>query len=104
MLMTGSLPGLPKMHFGVVDVRDAAQAHLNAIKLEEAKNKRFILTKESWWFSEIARSLQAEFGTQGYNVTTGEFKYCTFRFFAVFSAKARTVLPFWGDEKIFDSR
>ena len=103
MLMGGTLPGLPRMNFGVVDVRDCAQAHLNAIKIEEAKNKRFILAKECWWFADIGKALQAEFGPQGYKVTTGEFRYCTFRFFAVFSAKARTVLPFWGDEKPLDN-
>ena len=91
------------MNFGVIDVRDCAQAHLNAIKIEKAKNKRFILAHEAWWFADLGKSLQAEFGPQGYKVTSSEFSYCTFRFFAVFSAKARTVLPFWGDEKPYDN-
>ena len=103
VLMTGAFPGLPKMNFPVVDVRDAAQAHLNAIKIEEAKNKRFILAKENWWLSDIGKSLETEFAPQGYKVTTGEFRYCTFRLFAVFSGKARAVLPFWGDEKVMDN-
>ena len=41
-MLMGVMPGLPKMWFPIVDVRDVAQAHLNAIKVPEAANKRFL--------------------------------------------------------------
>jgi nucleoside-diphosphate-sugar epimerase len=37
-MLLGVMPGLPKMWFPIVDVRDVAQAHLNAIKVPEARN------------------------------------------------------------------
>ena len=43
MFMLGEAPALPRLMNSVVDVRDAAFAHLQAIKVPEAKNKRFIL-------------------------------------------------------------
>ena len=38
MLLMGVMPALPKVMFPIVDVRDVAQAHLNAIKVPEARN------------------------------------------------------------------
>ena len=35
--------GLPRKHLCLVDVREVAQAHMNAIKIEQAANNRFIL-------------------------------------------------------------
>jgi len=37
-MLLGLLPGLPQVWFPIVDVRDVAQAHLNAIKVPEARN------------------------------------------------------------------
>ena len=42
-IMNGKYPGLPRISMPVVDVRECATAHLNAIKLQEAANKRFVL-------------------------------------------------------------
>lgn len=36
--MAGKFPGMPKIMFPIVDVRDVALAHLNGIKIEAAKN------------------------------------------------------------------
>lgn len=49
-ILTGKYPGTPKVMMPLVDVRDVAQAHLQAIKVDEAKNKRFVLSSESLWF------------------------------------------------------
>ena len=52
-ILTGSLKSIDKRGNGFVDVRDVALAHLNAVKIEEAKNKRFIVSNESIWFREL---------------------------------------------------
>ena len=50
MMLMGVMPGLPKMWFPIVDVRDVAQAHLNAIKVPEFANKRFALCGDTYNF------------------------------------------------------
>ena len=60
--MNGSLPGVPRVNLPIVDVRDVALAHLNAIKVPEARNQRFILSSQSIWFREIAEALKSKFG------------------------------------------
>lgn len=41
-LLSGSMPLAPKLSFGVVDVRDAAQLHLSAMLSPKAAGERFI--------------------------------------------------------------
>ena len=43
-LLGEKFPGMPKVQFAFVDVREVAFAHLQALKVEEAKNQRFILS------------------------------------------------------------
>ena len=38
----------------LVDVREVALAHVQAIKVEEARNRRFILVNNSMWFGDMA--------------------------------------------------
>jgi dihydroflavonol-4-reductase len=57
-LLSGKLPGMPKIMMSIVDVRDVAYAHLQAIKIEDAKNKRFILSSDSVWFKDVAEVLR----------------------------------------------
>ena len=38
MLMLGLMPALPKVMFPIVDVRNVAEAHLQGVKVEEARN------------------------------------------------------------------
>lgn len=52
--MTNKLPGIPKIFMPLVDVREVAQAHVNALKLDEAQGKRFILNGGGQWFTQIA--------------------------------------------------
>ena len=37
-VVNGEYPGLPRVSFPVVDVREIAQAHLQAVRVPEAKN------------------------------------------------------------------
>jgi len=82
----------------LVDVREVALAHLQAIKVPEARNKRFILVNTSLWFTEIARPLFDEFSTQGYNVKAGEMGYCTVSVLACLNSKAASMKKMWGAE------
>jgi len=81
----------------VVDVREVADAHLKAIKVAGAADKRFILSNRSAWFKEIAEMLKAEYG-RSYKIKAGDLKYCTMKFASYFDASAKLVLPLWNKE------
>ncbi len=70
-LMDGSMPGIPRLSFGVVDVRDVASLHVLAMKDPAAKGERFIaLAGEFMWIEEIAKVLRARMGDAAKRVPT----------------------------------
>lgn len=48
----GKPPNITKENLGFVDVRDVAQAYIQAIKVKAAKNKRFIISANDYKFKE----------------------------------------------------
>ena len=53
-LMNGKTPGLPRLGFAMVDVRDAADAHLAAMETPAAAGERFIASADFMWFKDGA--------------------------------------------------
>lgn len=68
--MMGKIPKLPKISNALVDVRDVAEAHLNAIKVPEAAGKRYLLTTETHYYVEIGQWLHAKHGDKYGKVCT----------------------------------
>jgi dihydroflavonol-4-reductase len=60
-LMNGKTPGLPRLGFSFVDVRDVAECHVRAMEMPEAAGERFLATEGFMWFSEAADVLRKEF-------------------------------------------
>lgn len=59
-LMRGKFPAAPNLSFGIVDVRDVAQAHLAAM-MHPAPSERYVCTSESVPLIEISKLLREEF-------------------------------------------
>ncbi|MEI5009461.1 hypothetical protein RB196_21105 [Streptomyces sp. PmtA] len=57
-MMNGDLPGVPVMHFGVVDVRDVVDLHLRAMLHPDAAGRRFIAGKGSSSLFGVANILR----------------------------------------------
>ena len=53
-IMDGSMPFLPNLSLGIVDVVDVAKMHLKAMTTEAANNKRFLLCTKNMWYKEVA--------------------------------------------------
>lgn len=51
--MTGTTPQA-RVRIGMVDVRDVAKAHLQAVQVDAAKNRRFVLISRCAWRREMA--------------------------------------------------
>jgi nucleoside-diphosphate-sugar epimerase len=70
-LLARETPLLPRLNMPVVDVRDVALAHMQAMLLPQAAGKRTIVhSGTGMWFEDVAKTLAAEFDPQGYNVPT----------------------------------
>ena len=71
-IVTGEEAEFAKESLGFVDVRDVSLAHLRALKVEEAKNKRFIVSSEDLWIREYAAMIAEVYTPRGFQVTTKE--------------------------------
>jgi dihydroflavonol-4-reductase len=57
-MINGSVPGTPKIHIGIVDVRDVASAHILAIESSGANGERIIVSEKELWVHEVAAILR----------------------------------------------
>ncbi|GBQ65095.1 nucleoside-diphosphate-sugar epimerase [Ameyamaea chiangmaiensis NBRC 103196] len=69
-LLAGKVPGLPRLGFEFVDVRDLADLHLRAMTNPAAAGQRFIGAGEFAWMADIARVLKAALGPEAAKVPT----------------------------------
>src|ERR1700723_2966127 len=70
-LMSGGVPGNPKLTFGVVDVRDVADLHLRAMVHPAAKGERFLgVAGDFIWIRDIAKVLKDRLGEAAGKVPT----------------------------------
>lgn len=59
-LIDGSLPGLPRMSFPLVDVRDVADLHVRAMTADVARGQRYIGAGSTLWMADIAQIIRNE--------------------------------------------
>ena len=73
-IIKGTMPALPRQRFGIVDVRDVADAHITAMATPAADGKRYLLLADGptiTWLG-LAQILRAHLGPAGEHVTTNE--------------------------------
>lgn len=102
-VMMKKIPGVPNIHMGAVDVRNVAQAHLQAIKVPEAAGKRFLLVEGSYWFREIGEIMNKNYKDQGYSVAYKEMPKFAIWMASWFDKSADAALQYWGCEQYFDN-
>lgn len=83
-LACGSFPACPQMHFGLVDVRDVAQAHVEAALRAEVTG-RHILSAESWWMQDMAKALKTMWPDR--KIKTGKLPNVVLRIVALFDKR-----------------
>jgi dihydroflavonol-4-reductase len=59
-LLDGSIPGVPRFGWPLVDVRDIADLHVRAMTNPKAAGERFIGAGPFYWMSDIAQALRSE--------------------------------------------
>ncbi len=99
-LLNGAIPALPRIAFGVVDVRDVAGLHLRAMTDPNAKGERFIATAGDFMsLREIALTLKARLGEAARRVPTRELPDWLVRLVALVDPSVRQAVPELGKTK-----
>ena len=99
-MMDGALPGLPRITFGVVDVRDVADLHLKAMTAPEAAGERFLaVTGDFLSLREMALLLKKGMGDAARRVPVRELPDWLLRLVALVDKSAGQIVPELGKRK-----
>lgn len=88
-LFRGAFPACPQMHFGLVDVREVATAHVEAA-LRTDLSGRHILSAESWWMQDMAKGLKAAWPDR--KIKTGKLPNFLMRLVAIFDKRVSSAV------------
>src|SRR4051794_3258447 len=99
-LVDGSMPGTPKVAYGLVDVRDVADLHVRAMNAPAAAGERFLALGEDFrWISEIAAWLREALPERAKKIPKRELPNLLVRVAARFDGSLRQLTPELGVRK-----
>ncbi|MEU6848577.1 NAD-dependent epimerase/dehydratase family protein [Actinacidiphila alni] len=96
-MLSGAMPGVPRIGLEIVDVRDLVDLHLRAMTSPAAAGERFLGTGEFAWMADMARILREGLGDAGRRVPTRQLPDVAVRLAARFRDPAlREITPALG--------
>jgi nucleoside-diphosphate-sugar epimerase len=99
-VLDGTMPGVPRIHFGAVDVRDVAGLHLRAMIHPAARGERFLAVAGDFMsMLDIARILKRRMGASAARVPTRQLPNWLVRLGALRDPAVRQILPELGKTK-----
>ncbi len=99
-MMDGALPALPRITFGVVDVRDVADLHLRAMTSPDAAGERFLAVAGDFLsLRDIALVLRRRLGDKARRVPTRELPDWLLRIVALVDKSVGQIVPELGKPK-----
>lgn len=99
-MLQGAVPGLPKLWFGAVDVRDVASLHLLAMTHPAARGERFLAVAGDFVsMLDIANILRAHLGPVAAKVPTRQIPNWLVRLAALRDPAVKQILPELGKRK-----
>jgi len=85
------MPGVPRIGFSFVDVRDVADLEIRAMTAPEAGGERFIATERFLWFAEVAAVLRERLGEDAARAPTRSVPNLVVRAMGLFDPSVRSI-------------
>lgn len=99
-LMSGAVPGSPRLSFGVVDVRDVADLHIRAMTHPAARGERFLgVSGDFMLIHDIAKVLRVRMGEAARKVPMRQLPDWLVRIAALRDPAVKQILPELGKLK-----
>ncbi len=89
--LLGGMPGLPRIGFSFVDVRDVADLEIRAMTAPEAGGERFLAVTTFQWLADIAAVLRERMGEAAAKVPTRTIPNFVVRGMAMFDPSVRSI-------------
>src|SRR3954447_5262622 len=90
--LLGGTPGVPRLGFSLVDVRDVADLEIKAMTAPEAGGERFIAATKFLWMTEVGEVLRERLGEAASKVPTRTVPNLLVRGMALFDPGIRSVV------------
>ena len=90
--LLNGMPGIPRIGFSFVDVRDVVDLHLRAMTAPEAAGERFIAAGPFLWMSAVAKVLRDGLGEAATKVPKRNLPDLLVRAVALFDPSIRTIV------------
>lgn len=88
------MPAVPRIYFGIVDVRDLADLHIRAMQTDAARGQRFVAVGDGVVsLLDVARMLRRHFGASASRIPARQYPDWLLRLLAPFSPEAKATLP-----------
>jgi dihydroflavonol-4-reductase len=101
--LLNGMPGIPRLGFSFVDVRDVADLQVRAMTAPEAAGEKFIATCRFLWMSEVAEMLRERLGPAAAKVPTRRVPNFVVRAMARFDPELRSVVGDLGQRRDLSS-
>jgi dihydroflavonol-4-reductase len=100
-MLTGRMPGLPRLGFSFIDVRDVAALEVGAMTAADAGGQRLIAAASFLWLSEVAAILREQLGPDARKVPRRGVPDVVVRILALFDPEIRSVAGELGQKTIY---
>lgn len=90
--LLGGTPGVPRLGFSLVDVRDVADLEIKAMTAPEAGGERFIAVTQFLWMADVGEVLRQRLGDAASKVPTRTVPNLLVRGMALFDPGVRSVV------------
>jgi nucleoside-diphosphate-sugar epimerase len=99
--MLGGMPGVPRLGFSFIDVRDVATLEVDAMTAPGAAGQRLLAAGPFMWMSEVAQVLRENLGEDARKVPNRRVPDFLVRAFALFDPGLRSVVGELGQRTSF---
>jgi dihydroflavonol-4-reductase len=100
-MLTGRMPGLPRLGFSFIDVRDVAALEVGAMTAADAGGERLIAAASFLWLSEVAAILREQLGPDARKVPRRRVPDVLVRILALFDPEVRSVVGELGQKTTY---
>jgi dihydroflavonol-4-reductase len=100
-MLTGRMPGLPRLGFSFIDVRDVAALEVGAMTAADAGGQRLIAAASFLWLAEVAAILREQLGRDARKVPRRSVPDVVVRLLALFDPEVRSVVGELGQKTTY---
>jgi dihydroflavonol-4-reductase len=100
-MLTGRMPGLPRLGFSFIDVRDVAALEVAAMTTPDAAGQRLLAAGSFLWFSDVAAVLRERLGRDARKVPRRRVPDAVVRILAIFDPEVRTIVGELGEKTTY---